>query len=86
MMNTYNILQAEYTYSHTFAPPKPAKPFEVFDLSWRVVGRLSAPTIDVALAYAKKAGWLAPAVELYVEAPPKPALPQRDFFAHAEVV
>lgn len=70
-MNTYNILQPEYTYSHTFTPPKPAKPFEVFSLSWRVVGQTEAPTIEAALRYAKLAGWPAPAVE----EPPQAGLP-----------
>ena len=85
-MNTYNILQAEYTYSHTFKPAPPAKPFEVFEISWETVGQVKAPTIEAALAYAKKAGFLAPAVEAHVETPAKPAAPQRDFFARAEAV
>jgi len=85
-VNTYNILQAEYSYSHTFKPPLPAKPFEVFEISWRVVGQTKAPTIDSALRYAKLAGWPAPAVEAFVEAPSKPTQPQRDFFARAEAL
>lgn len=70
-MNTYNILQPVYEFSHVFKPEPPAKPFDVFSLSWRVVGQIKAPTIDAALAYAKKAGWPSPAVE----APPQAGLP-----------
>ena len=80
-MKTYAILQARYTYSHTFKPEPPAKPFEVFELSWDTVGRVKAPTVETALRYAKKQGFLAPAVqdEATLRAAPPPV--QRDYFA-----
>lgn len=68
-MNTYNILQPVYEFSHVFKPEPPAKPFDVFSLSWRVVGTVKAPTINTALAHAKKAGWTAPAVEAQAGSP-----------------
>ncbi|HQR20760.1 MAG TPA: hypothetical protein PKV98_07830 [Burkholderiaceae bacterium] len=79
-MNTYNILQPTYKFSHTFTPEPPAKPFDVFEISWKVVGTVKAPTIERALAYAKKAGWPAPAVESPRQAA-EPVKPQIDFFA-----
>lgn len=82
-MNTYNILQPTYKFSHTFTPTPPAKPFDVFEISWEVVGTVKAPTIERALAHAKKAGWPAPAVEAPPKADSPAALPrpQIDFFA-----
>ena len=63
-MNTYSILAPVYTFAHTAKPPAPAKPFDVFDLSWETVGTVKAPTVEAALRYAKKLGHRAPAVEL----------------------
>jgi hypothetical protein len=62
-MSTYNILQPEYSFSHTYKPEPPAREFDVFHLSWRLALSIEANTVETALAKAKALGFYAPVIE-----------------------